>query len=222
VEARGAFLPWQLYWSHPYAEEEAQQMGQVIAQFTMSLDGFIAGTGDDVWPLFKWYNSGQVEFPIPNTDRVFKISRLSADLLNESWARLGALVTGRRDFDVSGAWGGKPPLGVPTFIVTHNPPAEWVYAGSPFTFVTEGVEHALAAARAAAGAERDVGVGGTTITRQCLQAGLLDELHIDLAAMLLGDGIRLFDGLGPAPIELEIARVVEGVGVTHLRYRVVK
>lgn len=195
-------------------------MGKIMAGFTMSLDGFIAGPNDDIGLLFKWYSSGDVDFPLPNTDLVFKISQASADYLREAWDSLGALVTGRRDFDVSNAWGGKALMNLPTFIVTHHPPQEWIYEGSPFTFVTEGVEAAIEQARAVAG-EKNIGVGGTTIVRQLLKAGLLDELDIDLAPLLLGDGIRLFDGL-PQPIELEIQRVVEGTGVTHLSYRVCK
>jgi dihydrofolate reductase len=93
--------------------------------------------------------------------------------------------------------------------------------GSPFTFVTEGIESAVEQARAAAG-DRNVAVSTASTTQQCLKAGLLDEIHIDLAPALLGDGIRLFDHLGAEPVELEIIRVVEAPGVTHLAYRVVK
>jgi dihydrofolate reductase len=196
-------------------------MGKIIADFTMSLDGFIAGPNDDVRRLFTWYSGGDTDFPVPGTGMVFKISRASAEHLREAWGSLGALVTGRRDFDVSNAWRGNPPLAVPTFIVTHDPPAEWVKPGSPFTFVTDGVESALAQARQAAGA-KNVGVGGTTIVQQSLNAGLLDEIHIELAPILLGQGIRLFDHLEVAPIDLEIIDVIEGAGVTHLMYRVVK
>lgn len=195
-------------------------MGKVIAQFTMSLDGFIAGPDDDVDVVFRWYAGGDAELPIHGTDRKFRVSQASADLLQEEWGRLGAIVTGRRDFDVSRAWGGEAILGVPMFIVTHQPPEEWLYEGSPFTFVTEGVERAIEMARAAAG-EKDVGVGGTQITQQALNADLLDEVWIDLAHLLLGAGIRLFDNLKTAPIELALRRVVEGTGVTHLRFDVV-
>ena len=196
-------------------------MGKVIAQFTMSLDGFIAGPDDDIQRLFKWYRSGDTDFQVPATDMVFKISRASAEVLREEWAAIGAIVTGRRDFDVSGAWGGQPPLGVPHFIVTHNAPQEWVKAGSPFTFVTDGVESAIRQAEQAAG-DKNVAVGGSKITQQALKAGLLDELGIDLASILLGDGIRLFDNLDTEPIELERTRVIAAPGVTHLRFRVVK
>ena len=196
-------------------------MGKVIAEFTMSLDGFIAGPDDDIGRIFRWYYSGDTEFPVSDGKMVFKISQASARLLHESWGALGAIVTGRRDFDVSGAWGGKPPLDVPTFIVTHRIPQEWAREGSPFTFVTDGVESAVDQARKAAG-ERNVGISGSTITQQCLLAGMLDEIQIHLAPVLLGAGIRLFDHLGPDPIDLENAGVIEGTGVTHLRFRVVK
>lgn len=196
-------------------------MGKVLTGFTMSLDGFIAGPNDDIRHLFRWFSSGDTPFHVPNTDMVFQISQASAAVIGPLWGSFGALVTGRHDFDVSNAWGGKPPYGWPTFVVTHHPPAEWQHDGSPFTFVTEGVAAAIAQARQAAG-ERHVVVGGTTIVRQCLEAGLLDEIHIDLASLLLGEGTRLIEQLGCGPVELERLHVVEGTGVTHLGFRVRK
>jgi dihydrofolate reductase len=196
-------------------------MGTTIAQFTMSLDGFIAGPNDDVGQLFGWYGSGDTDFKVPGGDMVFRISRVSAELLTDAWSKIGAQVTGRRDFDVSDAWGGKSLQGVPMFIVTHTPPPEWTRPGSPFIFVADGVASAVAQAQAAAG-DKVVGVGGTKIVQQCLQAGLLDEIHIDLVPLLLGAGIRLFDNLGATPIALEQTLAVEAAGVTHLRYRVVR
>ena len=196
-------------------------MGKVIAEFTMSLDGFIAGPNDEVNRIFGWYSSGDTDFPVPSSTMVFKLSRASAELLRESWGTLGAIVTGRRDFDVSDAWGGTPPLGVPIFIVTHSIPQEWAKEGSPFTFVTDGVESALAQAKASAG-DKDVGIGGTKITQQCLQAGLVDEIQLHLVPVLLGAGIRLFDHLEDEQIALEKIRVIDAPDVTHLRYRVVK
>jgi dihydrofolate reductase len=201
--------------------KEKIKMGQVVAGFTMSLDGFIAGPGDDVQHLFQWYGSGDTAFPVPGTDMEFKIARASADLLREEWATLGAIVTGRRDFDVSDAWGGRALLDLPIFVVTHSVPQAWAGPDSPFTFVTAGVERAIDLARQAAG-DKHVGVGGSQITQQALTAGLLDAIYIDLAPVLLGDGIRLFDHLGGAPIDLEYTKVVATPGVTHLRFRVVK
>ncbi len=126
-------------------------MGKVIFENSMSLDGFVAGPNDRPGNglggggerLFHWYNSGDTELPLPGTDMVFKVSRASADLLREEWSTFGAGVAGRRMFDIAGAWGGKPPGGGPSFIMTHHPPQEWVYEGSPFTFVTDGIESAI-------------------------------------------------------------------------------
>ena len=195
-------------------------MGKVVTGFTMSLDGFVAAPNHDVGKLFKWYFSGDTPFPLPNTNMTFKMSAASAKHFQSLFDTTGALVTGRGDFDASNAWGGKPPFNVPTYIVTHNPPQEWVKEGSPFIFVTEGVESAVAQAKQSAG-EKDVVVGGTQITQQCIRAGLIDEIFIELASMLLGDGISLFGHLGQH-VELERLSVIEGTDVTHLRYRVVK
>ena len=196
-------------------------MSKVAAGFTMSLDGYITGPDEDFSRLFRWYRSGDTDFPVVGTDMMFKVSRASADLLNEMYSSYGAILTGRRDFDVSNAWGGKAILNLPMFIVTHNPPSEWVYPGSPFTFVTDGVESALRQAQQAAG-DKDVNIGGTSIVRQLLALNLLDVIHIDLVPFLIGGGIRLFDNLENAPIELENTRVVSGTGVTHLTFRVIK
>lgn len=196
-------------------------MSKITTQFTMSLDGFIAGPNDDIRHLFRWYSSGNTEFRVPGVDRPFKISRASADYLREAWSNFGAIVTGRHDFDVSDAYGGKSPFGVPMFIVTHQPPSEWINQESPFTFVTDGVERAIELARQAA-AGKEVAVSGTTVVQQCLRAGLIDEIYIDLAPNLLGAGTRLFDHLGINPIDLENIGLIQGANVTHLRFRVVK
>lgn len=195
-------------------------MAVVSIRFTMSLDGYIADDGDEVGPLFPWYFSGDVAYPVPGTAMTFKTSPASAVTIHEMFDNTGAIVTGRRDFDVSKAWGGKPPFDVPCYIVTHSIPREWAGNGSPFTFVTEGVEPAIRMARQAAG-DRKVSVGGTHIVRQALEAGLIDEIEIDLAPILLGGGIRLFERL-PQAVSLEIERVIDAPGVTHIRYRVVK
>jgi dihydrofolate reductase len=152
---------------------------------------------------------------------VFRVSQQSADLLREAHSKMGAFVTGRRTFDITNGWGGSPPLGVPTFVVTHTIPQDWVYKGSPFTFVTDGVESAVEKAREVAG-DKTVAVGAASIAQQCIRAGLLDEIHVDLVPVLLGNGVRLFDHLGTEPIELESTSVIEAPGVTHLTFRVVK
>jgi dihydrofolate reductase len=204
-------------------------MGKVATGLSMSLDGFIAGPNDGPGRplgeggerLFAWFSAGDTEYGLPGTEMVFRVSQQSAEMLREAHAGMGAFVTGRRTFDISNGWGGNPPLGVPTFVVTHAVPDEWVYEGSPFTFVTDGVESAVERARTVAG-DKNVAVGAASIAQQCIRAGLLDELHVDLVPALLGDGVRLFERLGAGPIELESTRVIEGAGVTHLTFRVVK
>jgi dihydrofolate reductase len=204
-------------------------MGKVATGLSMSLDGFIAGPNDGQGQplgeggerLFEWFSAGDTEYGLPGTEMVFRVSPQSAEMLREAHAGMGAFVTGRRTFDISNGWGGSPPLGVPTVVVTHTVPEGWVYEGSPFQFVTDGVESAVEKARAAAG-ERDVAVGAASIAQQCLRAGILDEVHVDLVPVLLGDGVRLFEHLGAGPIGLESTRVIEGTGVTHLTFRVVK
>jgi dihydrofolate reductase len=182
-------------------------MGKVITSITMSLDGFIAKPNDDVGELFKWYFSGETDIPIQDGRMTLKVSPRSAELLQDAIKATGAMVAGRRMFDVAHAWAGHPPF-TPCFIVTHNPPQEWIKEGSPFTFVTDGVERAIEQAKAAAG-EKNVAVATASITQQCLKAGLLDEINIDLAPVLLGDGIRLFDHLGSEPFMLEGTKVIE-------------
>jgi len=196
-------------------------MGKVTFNMTMSLDGFVAGPndgpenglGDGGDRLFKWYFSGDIEIPISDGNMVLKVSPQSAELLKEAFGTYGAGVWGRRTFDIAQAWDGHPP-GTPCFIVTHTVPQEWVKEGSPFTFVTDGVESAIRQAKKAAG-DKDVVVCTASILQQCLNAGLMDEIHIDVAPVLLGGGVRLFDHLGAESIELERTRVVEAP-VSHI------
>ncbi len=151
----------------------------------------------------------------------FKISRASAEHLLARSSGIGAAVTGRRTFEITHGWDGSPPGGGRYFVVTHTVPQEWVKRGSPFTFVTEGVASAVAQAKRAAG-DKDVNIFSANILQQCLKLGLVDEIYIDLAPVVLGAGTRLFDNLGPEPIRLEKIRAVEGIGVTHLGFRVIK
>ena len=203
-------------------------MGKVVFNMTMSLDGLVAGPndspenglGDGGEALFRWYFSGDTEVPISEGNMVLKVSPQSAKLLRESMATYGAGVWGRKTFEIAHAWGGHPP-GSPAFIVTHTVPQEWVYEGSPFTFVTDGVESAIHQAKKAAG-EKDVVVCTASILQQCLNLGLMDEIHVDVAPLLLGKGVRLFDHLSINPTQLEYIRVVEAPGVVHLGFRVLK
>jgi len=198
-------------------------MGTVSAGFSMSLDGFIAGLNDDVQRLFAWMSLGDTDLDLASGDTDFDLQMSSEDVeqYKETTSQIGAIVSGRRMFDVAGAWGGKHPMGVPVVVLTHTVPKEWDYEESPFTFVTDGVESAIKKARAIAG-DKNIGVGGADITRQCLKLGLLDEIHIDLVPVLLGQGVRLFEYLGIEPIELESTGVRASPGVIHLSFRIVK
>ncbi len=198
-------------------------MGKVVAGFSMSLDGFIAGPNDDVQRLFAWMFSGDTDLKVSigEQEMDLKLSAKDAEEYEAMTQAVGAIVSGRRMFDVAGAWGGKHPMDVPIVVVTHTIPQEWVKEGSPFTFISDGVESAVEKAKEIAG-DKNVGVGGADVTRQCLKAGLLDEIAIDLVPVLLGRGVRLFEYLGMEPIELEISSVIQAPGVAHLRYHVVK
>jgi dihydrofolate reductase len=203
-------------------------MGKVVFNMTMSLDGFVAGPndnpgnglGDGGDALFKWYFSGDTEVSISEGTPVLKVSAQSAKLMKEAFATYGAGVWGRRTFDIAHAWGGHPP-GTPCFIVTHTAPQEWINEGSPFTFVTDGVESAIRQARKAAG-EKDVVICTASILQQALKARLVDEIHVDVAPVLLGGGVRLFDNLGTVPIELESIRAIEAPNVNHLGFRIIR
>jgi dihydrofolate reductase len=199
-------------------------MESVGAGFSMSLDGFIAGPNDDTQHVFAWmFQGGQdVQVTIGEEPLDLKLTEVGVEERANMEQSIGAIVSGRRLFDVAGAWSGRHPLNVPIVVLTHHPPQEWVNKpGSPFTFVTDGIESAVVKAKELAG-NKNVGVGGANVTRQCLKLGLLDEIGIDLVPVLLGSGVRLFEHLGIEPVELAITSVTKDVGVTHLRYQVIK
>ena len=195
-------------------------MSKLVAIMSMSLDGFVADRDDGVAEVFDWYaNSGDVEFSTGGSDPMtFRVSPPSAEHLRSLWAELGAVLTGRRTFEVAHGWGGNHAWG-PAFVLTHEIPAGWPRPDSTVHFVTDGLESAVKQAKAAAGG-KNVAVHGADTIQQLLKAGLLDELCIDVAALLLGDGVRLFDHLEDMTAVLGNPTVVQGVGVTHLRYGV--
>jgi dihydrofolate reductase len=194
-------------------------MGKVIVQASMSLDGFIADTDDRVGPLFDWYGNGDVAFTGGDPERVFHVSQASADYLREAWSNVSTGVIGRRLFDLTNGWNGRPPVGDAVFVLTHEPPTDWPYPDAPFTFVTEGLEHAIAQAKAAAG-DRDVSLTAGSLTGQALQAGLVDELRVDLVPVLFGAGVPFFGTFKGAQQLLDDPQIVQGDRVTHLHYRV--
>jgi dihydrofolate reductase len=198
-------------------------MGKVTTGATMSIDGYIAGPNESGFDLlFQWYTNGDVEIPTASPDVQVRISAASAKLIKQEWGNTGALLVGRHLYDMTSAWGGRHPMDVTTVVLTHRPPEDRPAADENFVFVTEGIETAVAKAKEIAG-DKNVGVNGGQIARQCLEAGLLDEIGIELVPVVLGGGTPLFADLGATPVQFEgpIA-VVEGTGVTHLRYRVKK
>jgi dihydrofolate reductase len=193
-------------------------VGKVLAEMSMSLDGYVAGPDDQVDALHGWYLNGEVETPAGSAGFSFRTSAASAQVLRDALAGSGALITGRRNFDIAGGWGGRHPLGVPVFVVTHSTPDGWPRDNAPFTFLA-GVEQAVAAAKATAG-EKSVVIASPNIAQQALQLGLLDEVAVSLVPVLLGDGIPFFARQDRDRIVLSDPEVVEGCGVTHLRFTV--
>jgi dihydrofolate reductase len=196
-------------------------MTKVYTGASMSLDGYISGPAETGFEhLFKWYGNGDVEVPTAQPDMTLRMSPASADHFRAIIDNTGALIVGRKLFDSTNAWGGRHPMDRPVVVVTHSVPEGWPRQDAPFTFVTDGIERAVEQAKALAG-DKVVGVNGGTIASQCLNAGLLDEIWVDLVPVLLGGGTPFFDQLKAAPVELEgPTSVVQGTDVTHLRYRV--
>ncbi len=205
-------------------------MATVVIDLTMSLDGFIAGPGDGMeHPLglrngeqiFDWYMSG--DQPSKDSD-FFMPAGSNRKIVDEMFEQVGAMITGRRTYDITHGWKGYHPVnGIPVFILTHEPPpaAEVPQGKTKITFITDGIARAVEQAGKVVG-NKKIAVGGASAAQQCLQAGLADELLVHVAPVILGDGLRLFANTGDNPIKLESTRVIEGPGITHLSYRVVK
>jgi dihydrofolate reductase len=193
-------------------------MATLIANLSMSIDGFVADPDDGVEELFGWYRNGTVEVDGGN-GRVFRMTETSATLLRDAFAQIGAFLVGRRLYDHTRGWEGRPPVDAPMVVVTHDPPPDWPRDGVPVTFVSDGIEHAVAEAERLAG-DRVVSVAGAAVARECLGAGLLDEIWVNLIPVVLGTGIPFLSGVANAPVRLEDPEVTEAAGVTHLRYRV--
>ncbi len=189
-------------------------MGKVIADHSISLDGFATGPnvsvanplGDGGERLHQWMNS----------------SPANAKVRDEPFQTAGAFIVGRRMFDVGvGPWGDEPPFHAPVFVVTHRARESLPKAGgTTYSFVTGGVAGALARARAAAGRNDVIVFGGARTIGQLLEARLVDELRIHLLPLVLGRGTRLFEGANLPPIGLLCTRVITSTDVTHLTFTV--
>jgi dihydrofolate reductase len=199
-------------------------MSNVVVNATMSIDGFVADEQDGIKELFGWYSNGEIVVKTAREDMSFSLSPEDAAFLEEFHGKLGALVVGRRLFDITDGWSGLHPLGVPVVVVTHSVPEDWIerFPDAAFTFVTAGgVERAVAVASEIAGDDRIVGVAAGNVGSQVIGAGLADGLVIDLAPVVLGTGRPFFDGLqGSNPVRFSEPRVVQGFGAVHLVYDV--
>jgi dihydrofolate reductase len=199
-------------------------MTRVVTALAVSADGFIAGPndgpgnplGDGGERLFDWYTDGDTQSRFfPN----FRLSAESARVFDEGAARVGAIISGRRTYEISNAWGGRGPLpGVPLFVLTHAPPSDPPDSDPPYTYVTDGIGDAVALAKKAASDQKVVALMGSAPVREALAHGLLDEITLHVVPVLLGAGVRLLD---EASAELELESVVQAPGVTHVTYEVV-
>lgn len=185
-------------------------MSSIVLYMSMSLDGFVTGPndgpgnelGDGGGGLFRWLDHRLEPGP-------------SGQVYDEALAT-GAVIAGRRTFELAGRWGGDHHGGVPILVLTHEIPTTEPPGSA--RYVT-GVVEAATLAKAGAGG-KDVMVHGAGAAQALLRAGLIDEMEIHLVPVLLGGGRRLFDHLGPGHDELELVRTLQGPGVSHLRYRV--
>jgi dihydrofolate reductase len=217
-------------------------MGKLTVQISMSLDGFVAGPDQTLEEplgaggelLHEWAVAARAWRE--RHGRSGGEDSIDSELIAQATRETGATIMGRRMFsggtgpwkddpNADAWWGDDPPFHHPVFVLTHHPREPLVkHGGTTFTFVTDGPVAALDQARAAAGDKGVVVAGGANVVQQYLDAGLLDELLIQVAPVLLGGGVRLFDGhLAGAPARLERTSLIESPsGVAHLRYRPVR
>lgn len=193
-------------------------MGRVFTHMTMSLDGYIADPDDQVGELFDWYEAGEVSVASPNEDIAFAVDEASAEALRELTENAGALVSGRRLFDIANGWNDTHPSGAPVVVVTHSAPANAAERWPRTTFV-DGVEAAIAKAREIAG-DKGVTIASANVTQQALDVGLVDEVCVSLVPVLFGEGIPYFSKLDRGHLLLEDPVVVQGRRALHLRYPV--
>lgn len=193
-------------------------MSKVFTQASVSLDGFIAGTGHSGFDkLFAWCRAGDVETPSEDPERlIYRTNAATAAYLREMMESTGALVVGRTLYDLTNGWNGRHPGGLPVFVVTHRAPDEPIETETPFTFVTDGIESAIEQARKVAG-DKAVGVGPGSTVGQAITAGLLDEIRLDLVPLILGAGTPMLTGISDQ-LSLSTPETIAGQGVTHLIY----
>jgi len=190
-------------------------MSTVVTHAVASLDGFIADPHDEVGPLFDWYFNG-------DTDLVdggpFKVSPASAEYVRPMWESIGAMVIGRRLFDLTNGWEGKPPTGEHVIVVSHRPKPDGWHPEAKYQF-TDDIAHAVATAREIAG-EDIVAMAAGDVAGQAIALGLVDEVAIDVVPVVFGAGKPYFGPLAAQHLLDDPHVVVPGDRVLHLRYRV--
>ncbi len=191
-------------------------MGKVVLYSTVSVDGFIADDDDQPGPLFDWLTSGDV--PLDESGQL-KVSQASYEHTRAYWDEVGVTVFGRHVFDLTDGWGGTPPSGIDhAVVVSHRPAPEGWHPEAPFHFV-DGVEAAMAKAHELAG-DRTVEVAAGDVGGQMLAAGLVDEVAMDVAPVVLGTGKRFFGSVAAQHLLEDPVVVIPSSRVLHLRYRV--
>lgn len=198
-------------------------MGKAIMGAVVSLDGYLARENDEVGPLFDWLGNGDVSWSFEGSEDTSETTRASADFMLGQYANIATVVIGRRLFDLTNGWNGKPPAGDHVFVVTHEPPADWEFADTaPFTFVN-GVEAAMAAAQEFAG-DRLVDVAAGQVGGEALRLGLIDQVVFNLVPVVFGSGRPFFatGDLEDSILFENPSQIVRGDRVTHLVYDVVK
>jgi dihydrofolate reductase len=193
-------------------------MGKVLTHMTMSLDGYIADLNDQPGELFDWYEAGNVEVANPNPDVSFQVDAASAEALEELTGSSGALVTGRRLFDIADGWGDEHPSGAPVVVVTHDPPEDATNTWPKTTFA-DSVEAAIRKAGDIAG-DKDVTIASADVSQQALVLGLVDEVCVSLVPVLFGTGIPYFANHDRGHQLLDDPIAIQGRRALHLRFPV--
>jgi len=194
-------------------------MAKVLTHMCMSLDGFVAQPDDNPAELFDWYWGGDVVVPSAQEAMTFSVDAQSAPMLQELTSGCGAIVAGRRLFDLTDGWGDNHPAGAPVVVVTHRPPPDGAAQRFPRTTFTGNVEEAIATAKEIA-SDKFVTIASADIIQQALNLGLVDEVCITQVPVLFGSGIRYFGELIGSHVMLEDPVVVQGTRALHLRYPV--
>jgi dihydrofolate reductase len=203
-------------------------VGTVIMHNVVSVDGFIADGKDDVGPLHEWYFSGDTSltqggdqgYDHSGTGVDFKVSKGSAEYVRPMWESIGASVMGRRLFDLVNGWEGHPPAGDHVVVVSHRPKPEGWHPEASYHFVDD-VRAAVATARKLAG-NRDVVVNAGEVGSQVFEAGLVDEVAMDVVPVVFGSGKRYFASIEAQHLLQDPHVVIKGDRVLHLRFKVIR